>query len=123
MPRGGQRAASASAGLGTRAVSVAPPSPYARQVLAVVELIPAGKVMTYGDVAEYLGAGGARAVGNVLANHGRETCWWRVLLATGQVAPAHPVEALARLRAEATPLLPGGQRVDLAAARWDGRAG
>src|SRR5665811_495738 len=39
------------------------PSLYAERVLAVVELIPAGKVLAYGDVAEYLGESSARAVG------------------------------------------------------------
>ncbi|MDQ1649274.1 MAG: hypothetical protein QOG60_1331, partial [Frankiaceae bacterium] len=34
--------------------------------------------------------------------------------------PAGPVEALARLRADGTPIRPDGERVDLAAARWDG---
>jgi alkylated DNA nucleotide flippase Atl1 len=39
----------------------------ASAVLDVVDLIPSGKVMTYGDVAEYFGRCGLRHVGNVLA--------------------------------------------------------
>lgn len=116
-----RRPASASAGLGTRVVSLAPPSPYARRVLDLVDRIPAGKVMTYGDVAEYLGSGGPRAVGNVMSQHGHQVPWWRVLLSSGHPAPTQPGEALDRLRAEGTPLLAGGARVDLSAARWDGR--
>jgi methylated-DNA-protein-cysteine methyltransferase-like protein len=107
-------------GLGARPRGSVPPSPYARRVLDVVESIPPGKVMTYGDVAEYLGAGAARAVGNVMHHYGYEVAWWRVLLSTGHPAPSHPGEALAKLAAEGVPLLAGGVRVDLAAARWDG---
>lgn len=112
--------ASSSAGLGTRPVLSPAPTPYAQRVLAVVESIPPGKVMTYGDVADYLGAGAARAVGNVLSQYGREVPWWRVLLSTGAPTSSHPVEALQRLRADGTPLVRGGERVDLALARWDG---
>lgn len=77
--------------------------------------------MTYGDVAEMVGAGGARSVGAVLSAHGREVPWQRVVLATGDPAPHAPDEALALLRRDGTPLRPGGHRVDLATARWDGR--
>lgn len=120
MTRGGTRAATASAGVGTRPGS-GPPTPYARLVLDAIERIPRGYVLTYGDVAEYVGAGSGRVVGNVLHQHGHEVAWWRVLLSTGRPNPASPVRALERLRAEGTPLLPGGERVDLSAARWDGR--
>ena len=48
------RAATASAGLSTRPGGDTPATPYARTVLDVVDRIPRGKVMTYGDVAEYL---------------------------------------------------------------------
>ena len=40
---------------------------YAEKVLEVAELIPPGRVMTYGDVAEWLGEGGPRQVGRVMA--------------------------------------------------------
>ncbi len=97
---------------------VAPVSPYAVSVLDVVVRIPAGKVMTYGDVAEYLGSGSARTVGMVLARHGHEVPWQRVIQASGR--PAEPLveQALALLRAEGCPVR--GGRVVLAEARWDG---
>ncbi len=40
---------------------------FAAKVLDVTEAIPAGRVMSYGDVAEYLGEGGPRQVGRVMA--------------------------------------------------------
>jgi alkylated DNA nucleotide flippase Atl1 len=112
--------ASASAGLGTRLKSTAPPTPYALEVLAAIDRIPRGYVLTYGDVAELVGRGSARVVGNVLHHHGHEVAWWRVLLSTGHPNPASPVAATAKLHAERVPFLPGGERVDLDAARWDG---
>ena len=87
-------------------------------VLDLVVRIPAGKVMTYGDVAEYLGSGSARTVGMVMARHGHQVPWQRVIQASGR--PAEPLveEALALLRAEGCAVR--GERVVLAEARWDG---
>ena len=111
--------ASASAGLSVRARAGAPPTPYARLVLDVVDRIPRGKVMTYGDVAEMLGRGSPRTVGTVLTNHGREVPWQRVVQASGRPAEPYLQEALRLLREEGCPI--EGERVDLARARWDGR--
>ncbi len=115
--------ASLSAGLGTRIqLGGAEPSPHAREVLDAVARIPPGKVMTYGDVAEYVGAGSGRTVGAVLSRYGDDDLpWHRVIRSTGEPNPANPAEALRRLRADATPLGPSGERVDIKAARWDGR--
>jgi alkylated DNA nucleotide flippase Atl1 len=96
---------------------------YAAAVLDVVDLIPAGKVMTYGDIAEYVGRGGPRQVGNVMSRWGGAVCWWRVLRADGSPPPGHEREALAQYRRERTPLRSGGTRVDLGLARWAGRPG
>jgi len=93
---------------------------YAEAVLGVVESIPAGTVMSYGDVAEYLGAGGPRQVGAVMARWGGAVPWWRVLKADGSPPPGHEAAALQHYRRERTPLRPGGTRVDLRRARWDG---
>ena len=94
------------------------PTPYAVSVLDVVATIPAGKVMTYGDVAEYLGSGSARTVGMVMARHGHEVPWQRVVQASGR--PAEPLidEALALLRREGC--LIRGEKLVLAQCRWDG---
>ncbi|MGZ6071571.1 MAG: MGMT family protein [Myxococcaceae bacterium] len=98
------------------------PDDYVEKVLAAVEEIPPGRVMAYGDVAEYVGVSGPRQVGRVMALYGGGVPWWRVLRADGSPAPGHEREALALLRAEGTPLRPGGQRIDMRRARWDGVA-
>ncbi|MGL5856870.1 MAG: MGMT family protein [Angustibacter sp.] len=94
--------------------------PYAAAVLDVVERIPTGQVLTYGDVAEYLGSGGPRQVAAVLARYGGGVGWWRVLRADGTAAPHLWRRALAAYRREGTPLRADGRRVDLARARWSG---
>jgi methylated-DNA-protein-cysteine methyltransferase-like protein len=115
-----KRAATASAGVGTRPGSTgAEPTPYAREVLDLVDRIPPGKVMTYGDVAEMHGRGSARTVGAVMAQHGREVPWHRVVQASGRPAEPYVQQALERLSAEGCPV--AGQTVLLAATRWDGR--
>jgi alkylated DNA nucleotide flippase Atl1 len=95
---------------------------YADRVLEVVEAIPAGQVMSYGDIAEYLGTGGPRQVGRVLATLGGSVAWWRVIHADGTPAPGHDLAALAHYRAEGTPLRSAEQpvRVDMRRARWEG---
>ena len=95
-------------------------SPYAAKVLDLVDQIPRGRVLTYGDVAELLGTGGPRQVGQVMATYGSLTCWHRVILATGGLPPGHEGEAAKRLRAERVAFRTDGARVDLAKSRWVG---
>jgi len=97
-----------------------------RAVLAAVRLIPVGRVLTYGDVAEYVGTRAARNVGRILAGSGEHDSaeneeglpWHRVVRADGSCAEHIRVEQMQRLRAEGVPFLRG--RVDLSRARWDG---
>jgi alkylated DNA nucleotide flippase Atl1 len=89
----------------------------AAAVLDAVELVPPGRVVTYGDVAVLVGCG-PRQVGRVLALWGGAVPWWRVLRADGSPPPGHEREALRRYRVEGTPLRAGDTKVDLAAARW-----
>jgi len=95
---------------------------YADRVLDVVERIPAGCVMSYGDIAEYLGEGGPRQVGKVLSTYGGSVAWWRVIHADGTPAPGHDRAALEHYRTEGTPLRSARSpvRVDMRKARWNG---
>lgn len=94
---------------------------YVELVLSVVELIPPGRVMTYGDVAEYLGQGGPRQVGAVMAYAGGAVPWWRVIRADGTPHDRGDGEAYRRLRSEGVPFRGRDEaRVDLRSARWDG---
>ncbi|MEU7239242.1 MGMT family protein [Streptomyces sparsogenes] len=103
---------------------------YAERVLEVAELIPPGRVMTYGDVAEWLDEGGPRQVGRVMALYGGAVPWWRVVRADGVLLPGHELRALDHYREEGTPLREAGRsaeghmpRLDMARARWDGQDG
>lgn len=97
-------------------------------VLAVVDLVPSGSAVAYGDVAELLGSGGPRQVGSVMSHYGGTVPWWRVLKASGDAPPGHEAEALRHYLEEGTPLHGAHQqflltgegrwRVDLAMARW-----
>lgn len=100
---------------------------YAERVLEVAELIPPGRVMTYGDVAEWLEEGGPRQVGRVMALYGGPVPWWRVVRADGVLLPGHELRALGHYRTEGTPLKEAGRaaeghvpRIDMKRARWDG---
>lgn len=94
---------------------------YASRVLDVVDTIPPGFVLTYGDVADLLGEGGPRKVGRVLAHWGGGVAWWRVVHADGSLLAGHEQAALARYQAENTPLrqsAAGGlPRIDMKRAR------
>lgn len=71
------------------------------RVLAVVRNLPAGTVAAYGEVAVEAGApGAARAVGRVLATADGDLPWWRVVTATGRLAPHKEAEQARRLAAE-----------------------
>jgi alkylated DNA nucleotide flippase Atl1 len=101
---------------------------YVKAVLAVVDLVPSGSAVAYGDVAELLGAGGPRQVGTVMSHYGSSVAWWRVLRASGEAPTGHEADALRHYLEESTPLHgayeaflrtgEGRWRVDLTAARW-----
>src|SRR5271168_1534828 len=92
---------------------------YSSSVLDVVDAIPAGRVMSYGDIAEYLGAGGPRQVGRVLSRYGGGAPWWRVIRTDGRPPDGHDSRALEHYLAEGTPLLSARPpvRVDMRRAR------
>jgi methylated-DNA-protein-cysteine methyltransferase related protein len=95
---------------------------YVEEVLSLVERIPPGRVMSYGVVAEVVGAalgrGGPRTVGAVMASYGGGVPWWRVVTASGRLPPGNEVAALRELVAEGCPLTADGTRVDFRRAAW-----
>lgn len=99
-----------------------PGEDFVSRVLEVVEAIPPGKVMSYGDVAAVLGSRAARAVGTVMARYGNEVPWWRVVRSDGRPALGHEDRALAHFEAEGTPLqlTASGYRVRMRVARHRG---
>ncbi|MBN8883383.1 MAG: MGMT family protein [Salana multivorans] len=84
-------------------------------ILDCVAEIPRGRVSTYGRVAAEArarcGRGGPRTVGHVLAHHGDEVPWWRVVSASGAPAVHKGEHQLGLLVDEGVPLR--GARVDL----------
>jgi alkylated DNA nucleotide flippase Atl1 len=92
---------------------------FAERVLSVVERIPPGRVMSYGDIAEYLGSNAPRAVGRVMALDCYDGVpWHRVLRSNGTPAEHLAERQLSLLAAEGVPIR--GGRVDMRRARWDG---
>lgn len=92
---------------------------FVSRVIAVVESIPPGRVMAYGDVAAAIGSRAARGVGQVMAYYGEGLPWWRVIRASGHPPLCHDNEALPHYEAEGTPLVAtaSGYRINLRLAR------
>lgn len=89
------------------------------RVLRLVEKIPEGRAMTYGDIARVVGTS-PRAVGRILHGGGHEVPWWRVVDAEGHPYAGAIDAVCARFHDEATPLSRDGDavRVDLDRASW-----
>jgi methylated-DNA-protein-cysteine methyltransferase-like protein len=96
------------------------PEEYVERVLALVESIPEGRVMSYGAIADALaevsGRNSPRQIGTIMARHGGGVPWHRVVNSSGRLPPGHEQEARARLLAEGAPMR--GDRVRLAEAGW-----
>jgi len=64
-----------------------PSGDFRRRVVAVISRLVPGEVASYGDVAAEAGyPGAARAVGAILAKSDGLP-WWRVVTASGRLAP------------------------------------
>ena len=96
------------------------PQEYVEEVLALVERIPEGRVMSYGAIADVLaessGRNSARQVGTIMARHGGGVPWHRVVSSSGRTPPGHEIQARQRLLADGVPLK--GEHVDMSRAAW-----
>lgn len=92
-----------------------------QQVYALLEQIPAGKVISYGQIAHMLGRPrGARVVGWALRSCPEHLPWQRVVKADGSIAGGmFPEIRRAMLESEGVVFLPDG-RVDMSLCRWNG---
>ena len=109
---------------------LSPDNQFVTHVLDIVDTIPPGRVMTYGDIAAVLGSTAARVVGQVMSHYGADVAWWRVIRAGGHPPVGHEQRALPHYLAEATPFVgrvaPATEateasvtyRIDCVAARW-----
>ena len=89
-------------------------------VHAIVRLIPPGQVVSYGDIAGMLDAS-PRAIGRYLATSGDAPGlpWWRVVSASGDLAPHLRDEAFAHWADEGITVKPNGSGCDIRAYRAD----
>ena len=76
------------------------------RVLCAVECVPAGRVVSYGDIAELVGTS-ARRVGAVMASAGPGVPWWRVVNAAGRLPDHLTTEASRYWAEEGTPAVDG----------------
>jgi len=89
-------------------------NPFYEQVYAVVEKIPYGKVVSYGQIAWMLGRPrSAREVGRAMRCCPEHLPWQRVVMADGAIAGGTSADVRkAMLKAEGVTFLPDG-RVDM----------
>jgi methylated-DNA-[protein]-cysteine S-methyltransferase len=102
------------------------PSSFSTRVIAVVRRIPAGRVATYGDVAEAAGApGAARAVGNIMSHCGaRDVPCHRVIAASGRIGGFGGNVEMKRALLRAEGVLVGKSTIrDFASRRWPSGSG
>ena len=94
-------------------------NPFFKQVYGVVEQIPYGKVISYGEIAKILGRPrGAREVGRAMRYCPEGLPWQRVVMADGSITGGSFTEMRrALLETEGVQFLPDG-RVDISASHW-----
>lgn len=87
-------------------------SAFERAVGAVIASVPAGEVISYGEVAAEAGyPGAARAVGSFLGRHDGYP-WWRVVTASGRLVPGEEARQEMLLAAEGIVVVDGHVHAD-----------
>ncbi len=86
-----------------------------------MDTIPFGRVMAYGEIAEWLGEGGPRQVAKIMSRYGDEVPWHRVVRADGTCAAEVGQRQLPLLRSEGVPFGKSYDRVRMSEARWEPR--
>jgi len=77
------------------------PGEFRQRVISVISHLQPGEVVSYGDVAAEAGRpGAARAVGHILATGQEDVPWWRVVMASGRLAPGKEERQATLLRRE-----------------------
>ena len=87
-------------------------------VLRAVELVPWGRVVSYGDLGHVVGTG-PRRVGSVMSRYGSGVAWWRVTNAAGDFPPDLLHEAVPHWLEEGIALKPSGRGCRIAEHRAD----
>jgi methylated-DNA-protein-cysteine methyltransferase-like protein len=93
------------------------------RVYAVVRAIPAGRVATYGQIAEIAGRCTPRMVGYAMSSvpEGSDVPWHRVINGRGEISLCGEGLALQRALLESEGIVfDGSGRVDLGAFGWSG---
>ncbi|QDT08432.1 MGMT family protein [Planctomycetes bacterium K23_9] len=76
-------------------------TPLQIRIIAAVESLAEGEVVSFGDIAVLAGTpGAARAAGAVLANSGDVLPWWRVVYSDGHLPACNPSLQAERLMDE-----------------------
>jgi methylated-DNA-protein-cysteine methyltransferase-like protein len=86
---------------------------FRERVVAVINGLQPGEVVSYGDVAVESGfPGAARAVGALLASDAADGLpWWRVVTASGRLVPGHEERHARLLRQEGIKVVNGRVRI------------
>ncbi len=87
------------------------------RVRALVAAVPAGRVVTYGDIASVAGLSSARIVGWIMRTDSSDLPWHRVITSSGRPAPQLRTRQLELLRAEGVLAVDG--RVALRELRYE----
>lgn len=89
------------------------------EVRRLIASIPAGRVATYGDIADAVGLSSPRTVGWIMRTDSSDLPWHRVLGASGKPAAHLAHRQIATLELEGVPIKDG--RIDMSRARHNFR--